>query len=282
MGVVHSLRCVGRGRRCRSVRACVEWRAFRFSRCARCLRIATAAVRRHSEHFTISGTVTGLSGTGLVLADNGGDDLAVTANGSFTFATAVPRGMAYSVTVATQPANPAQNCVVTNASGTVVGNVSTVAVACTNSATTYSIGGAVAGLTGTGLVLQDNGGDNLSVAAGATTFTFATKLASGSAYAVTVKTQPTSLAQTCTVASGSGTATANVTNVAVTCTTIAYSIGGTVSGLSGMGLVLQDNGGDNLAVSANGSFTSPRKWRAAAHTPSQCTRNLRRRRRLAR
>jgi hypothetical protein len=210
---------------------------------------------QHSDRFTISGTVTGLSGTGLVLADNGGDNLAVTANGSFTFATAVPRGMAYSVTVATQPANPGQNCVVTSGSGTVAGNVSTVAVACTNTATTYSIGGAVAGLTGTGLVLQDNGGDNLSVPAGATTFTFATKLASGSAYAVTVKTQPTSPAQTCTVASGSGTATANVTNVAVTCTTTTYSIGGTASGLSGTGLVLQDNGGDNFPVTANGSFT---------------------------
>ena len=33
-----------------------------------------------------------------------------------------------------------------------------------------------------------------------------------------------------------------------------YSVGGTVSGLSGT-VVLQDNGGDNLSVSANGSFT---------------------------
>jgi len=34
-----------------------------------------------------------------------------------------------------------------------------------------------------------------------------------------------------------------------------YTIGGTVSGLLGTGLVLQDNGGNNLSVSANGSFT---------------------------
>ena len=33
-----------------------------------------------------------------------------------------------------------------------------------------------------------------------------------------------------------------------------YSVGGTVSGLSGT-VVLQDNGSDNLSVSANGSFT---------------------------
>ena len=57
-------------------------------------------------------------------------------------------------------------------------------------------------------------------------FTFATQLPGGAAYAVTVKTNPSG--QTCTVASGSGTiASANVTNVAVTCTT---SGGGGVPG----------------------------------------------------
>ena len=35
---------------------------------------------------------------------------------------------------------------------------------------------------------------------------------------------------------------------------LTYSVGGTVSGLSGT-VVLQDNGGDNLSVGANGSFT---------------------------
>jgi len=120
---------------------------------------------------------------------------------------------------------------------------------------TYTIGGTVAGLTGTGLVLQDNGGDNLTIAASATTFTFATKITSGGAYAVTVLTQPTSPAQMCTVASGgSGKATANVTNVQVACSS-SYTVGGMVTGLSGTGLVLQDNLADNLTVNANGTFT---------------------------
>jgi Bacterial Ig-like domain (group 2)/Galactose oxidase, central domain/Kelch motif len=70
-----------------------------------------------------------------------------------------------------------------------------------------------------------------------------------------VLTQPSSPTQTCGVASGSGTASANVTGVQVTCTTNTYTIGGTVSGLSGTGLVLQDNSSNNLPVSANGSFT---------------------------
>ena len=43
--------------------------------------------------YTIGGTVSGLTGTGLVLADNGGDNLPVTANGAFTFATPVTSGV---------------------------------------------------------------------------------------------------------------------------------------------------------------------------------------------
>ena len=198
---------------------------------------------------TVGGTVSGLSGT-VVLQDNGGDDLSVSANGSFTFATALASGAAYSVTVKTNPSG--QSCSVASGSGTIASaNVTNVAVSCTNSAR-YSVGGTVSGLSGT-VVLQDNGGDDLSVSANGS-FTFATALASGAAYSVTVKTNPSG--QSCSVASGSGTiASANVTNVAVSCTNSArYSVGGTVSGLSGT-VVLQDNGGDDLSVSANGSFT---------------------------
>lgn len=82
--------------------------------------------------------------------------------------------------------------------------------------TTYTVGGNVTGLTGTGLALSLNGTENLPLAANGV-FTFATQLANGAAYAVTIGTQP--VGQTCVVANGSGTiAGANVTNVAVTCT----------------------------------------------------------------
>jgi len=85
---------------------------------------------------------------------------------------------------------------------------------------TYSIGGTVTGLVaGTSVVLQNNSGNNLTVGS-AGSFTFSTELTSGTAYAVTVLTQPTTpgAGQTCTVASGSGTVgTADITNVAVTC-----------------------------------------------------------------
>jgi hypothetical protein len=115
-------------------------------------------------------------------------------------------------------------------------------------ATAYTIGGSITGLTGSGLVLQDNGGDNLAVAANASSFTFAPPVASGAAYSVTVLTQPAGLS--CAVTSGSGSASANVTSVAIACVK-AYTIGGSVFGLTGSGLVLQDNAGNNLAVSAS-------------------------------
>ena len=205
-----------------------------------------------SDVYTIGGTVSGLTGTGLVLQDNGGNNLAVSANGSFTFSNSVASGAAYSVTVLTQPTG--QSCTVSNGSGTASAtahaNVTNVQVACSNK--TYTIGGTVSGLTGTGLVLQDNSGNNLAVSASGS-FAFSTAVASGAAYSVTVLTQPTG--QSCAVTSGSGTASANVTNVQVACSTAYYTIDGTVSGLTGTGLVLQDNSGNNLGVALNGSFS---------------------------
>ena len=202
--------------------------------------------------FSIGGTVAGLSGKGLVLQDNKGDNLTVNANGSFTFATKVTG--TYSVSVMAQPTNPQQNCTVTNASGTASAAVSNVQVSCTSG--TVTIGGTVTGMTGSGLVLQNNAGDNLTVNANGA-FTFATQLAIGAAYNVTVFTQPTNPAQACSVAAGAGNANSNVGTVVVTCAAGTLSIGGSVSGLAGTGMVLQDNGGDNLTIKGNGSFTFP-------------------------
>ncbi|HEY0178015.1 MAG TPA: hypothetical protein VGC30_00090 [Dokdonella sp.] len=84
---------------------------------------------------------------------------------------------------------------------------------------TYTIGGDVRGLAGSGLVLQQNGGDDLAIGADGA-FVFATPLSDGSAYAVSVLEQPTDPAQTCTVANGSGSVDgADVTNVEIDCTT---------------------------------------------------------------
>ena len=163
------------------------------------------------QNFTVGGTVSGLTGTGLVLQINGGSDLAISANGSFTFPAKLKKDASYNATVLTQPSG--QNCRVDNGTGTVSANVSNVAVTCATNAST--VGGMVSGLTSTGLVLQNSGGNDLAISADGA-FTFSTALASGASYSVTVLTQPSG--QGCSVANGSGNiAGANVTNVAVAC-----------------------------------------------------------------
>lgn len=83
--------------------------------------------------YTLGGTVLGLSGTGLVLQNEGGSNLAVSATGTFVFPANLASGAAYAVTVATQPSSPTQNCVVTNGVGTVSNaNVMNVIVTCTS------------------------------------------------------------------------------------------------------------------------------------------------------
>jgi hypothetical protein len=203
--------------------------------------------------FTIGGTVTGLSGTGLVLQDNGGDNLSVAKSGPFVFPTSVTG--AYAVTIKTQPTNPTQSCVITSGSGTATANVTSVAIACTTAAANATIGVTVTGLPSTPgstpLVLQNNGSDSLTISANGS-YTFKNTVTG--AYAVTVETQPTGPNELCTVAKGSGVATANVTGIAVSCAD-SFTVGGSVTGLIGTGLVLQDNSGDNLGITANGNFT---------------------------
>jgi 6-phosphogluconolactonase len=81
--------------------------------------------------YTIGGTVSGLTGSGLVLRNNGGSDLAISANGAFTFSTAVSAGAPYNVTVSTQPtATPAQRCAVNAGSGVASAAVTNVSIAC--------------------------------------------------------------------------------------------------------------------------------------------------------
>ena len=199
--------------------------------------------------FTISVAVSGLSGGTLVLEDNGGNDLSITASGTFTFTTPVNSGATYNVTVLTQPTG--ETCsLASNSSGTATANVA-VAVTCASTSANFTISAAVSGVTGT-LVLQDNAADNLTITTNGT-FPFATQIPSGSAYNVTVLTQPSG--QTCTLGSNSsGTATANVA-VAVTCASTSgnFTISAAVSGLTGT-LVLQDNATDNLTITANGTF----------------------------
>ena len=122
--------------------------------------------------------------------------------------------------------------------------------------TTYTVGGTVSGLmSGSQVTLLDNGDrGNALLVGGDGGFQFSSGLASGSTYAVTVGAQP--IGETCSVNSGSGTISANVGGVSVTCSTTTYTVGGNVAALpSGGSVVLKNNGADPLTATATGAFT---------------------------
>jgi hypothetical protein len=205
-----------------------------------------------TQSFAVGGSVSGLRGSGLVLRRNGEEDLSIASNGAFTFETAQASGTTYEITVATQPTNPSQTCTIANATGTVgSGDARSVTVTCATN--TYSVGGVVSGLSG-GRVVLANSGDTVEIESNGA-FAFPTPVASGGNYDVTVRTQPGVPPQTCTVTNGRGTVTTGaVDDIEVSCSISTFSVGGTLSGLAGTGLLLQNNGGDDLQPRADGPF----------------------------
>lgn len=200
---------------------------------------------------TVGGAVSGLIGT-VVLQNNGADNLSISSDGSFTFSTPVAVGSPYNVTVLTQPAG--QTCTVSNGTGIMgLTSVTNVVVVCASN--TYTIGGNLSGLTGGSVTLLRNGQEPLILNANGA-FVFPTAVADGSFYLVTIQTQPAG--QVCTASNNFGRVNgANVTNIAVVCSATSHTVGGSVSGLTGGTLVLQNNNTDTLLITANGQFTFP-------------------------
>ena len=163
---------------------------------------------------TVGGTVTGMGvGQSLTLQNNGGDNLVVTSNTAFTFATSLAELTRFAVTVLTQP--DGLTCPVTRGTGVIPNDGSTanrVIVACVPN----SVGGTVTGLAAGASVLLDNGAGTQVAVGQNGVFSFPGLLTAGSAYAVTVAVQPAG--QTCSVANGGGTAVAGVqAQVTVNC-----------------------------------------------------------------
>ncbi|WP_175597354.1 choice-of-anchor tandem repeat GloVer-containing protein [Peristeroidobacter soli] len=121
---------------------------------------------------------------------------------------------------------------------------------------TFSIGGTVSGLPdGTQLSLLDNGANAQSITSNGP-FTLTEKLSAGSAYSVTLGAKPTGYQ--CNVTGGAGTMPAsNITDVAIACTRITVTVGGSITGLNADGLTIT-NGNDTLEIPANATtFTLP-------------------------
>ncbi len=218
------------------------------------------------NRYTLGGTITGLSGTGLKLK-NGDEELIIAAGlTEFTFVTTLPTGATYDVSVVAHPTEPAQTCTLTSDTGTVgTEDVTTVVVTCEEDATPYYIRGTLYGYaSGTQLVLA-NGAEEISVGVNGQ-FGFMTQVPSGQGYNVTVKTQPTLPGQVCRVLNGTGTvAGQDVTDIVVRCglPSLILLAGGS-SGLlmgdfvrdggwvTGTDAAITNHGGTSLAMNADG------------------------------
>ncbi|MDH5720600.1 MAG: hypothetical protein OEZ13_08255 [Spirochaetia bacterium] len=238
--------------------------------------IDNVSINCSTNTYSVSGSVGGYSGSGLVLQNNLGDDISITnvaGDETFTFGTVIPDGGSYDVTVKTQPTNPSQNCSVSNGTGTVpqydngdpeTGNpidVLDVSVTCVTNQ--FTVGGTIAGLNGNGLTLDlsADGGlitETLEMPNGATTFNFTSQIEDLKNYIVTVSQNPTSLSQVCSVINGSGNLSgANISAISVSCVTNQYTVSGNITGNLSGNVTLRFIGGAHnttLVKSATGAF----------------------------
>lgn len=206
------------------------------------------------QAYQISGYIAGLSGGTVTLVNNeNNDEIMNVGNGFFNFARLIPDGSAYSVSVKNQPLSPLQFCSVLNSTGTISGGSAGNIFGYCQPA--YQVGGTVTGLAvlSQGLALQINGKEIKTISAnGSYNFTYG--LPGAATYSVQVLNNPKGPSQTCVVSNGFGTMPSSaVSNVNISCTTDYFAVTGTVRGLTGNGLTLQNNGGNNLVLNTTGA-----------------------------
>jgi hypothetical protein len=219
--------------------------------------------------FSIGGQVSGLdAGKTLMIAnvDGAGQPLqstSLTANGGYAFTLA--SGTAYDVRVVGQPLN--QICALASTKGIANSDISNINLTCTD--IVYKVGGKLSGNGGSVTLRNTSNNDTLALTSDGD---FALKpIPAGSAYNIEVI--ETSVGQGCTVANKSGTAIADVSNILVSCSPVGgigtsvpptapvppaaptYTISGTLTGLTSGSIVVKNNGGDALTLTADGGFT---------------------------
>jgi alpha-tubulin suppressor-like RCC1 family protein len=216
--------------------------------------------------YSVGGNVSNLTGTGLVLhglfSVVHNQNLIIRGGGNYHFTTLLTDNDLYAISVDTQPSN--QTCTVSHDNDKIhSSNVTDVNISCIDlppPPSSYFVGGTVTGLLSGALWLRNNGSD-LYVTAADGKFRFATPLGTNETYSVTVAAP---IGITCTVISGSGTIiNANINDIAVNCSgTIpsSFTVGGTVSGLTGTGLMLFNKASGSrfgvvLPISNNGVYS---------------------------
>lgn len=123
--------------------------------------------------------------------------------------------------------------------------------ACGGSDGDLGLGGSFSGVTKPGLVLQNNGGSDLTIAPtanGSGAFFFSQLQETDSDYNVTVKSIPSN-AEKCEAFRNTGKVAFTINTVVIACTVKTHKLTGTVSGLTGSNLVLV-NGADRIPVAA--------------------------------
>jgi len=204
--------------------------------------------------YTMGGTISGLTGSGLLLSVDDAYTMAINAGAtSYTTVTGFPSGQYHRVRVVTNPSG--QICSVANGYRYISGSdISDANIICGPGPN--NIGGYVDGLSGSGLSLILNNTEVLPIAA-AGSFAFNTMFSDGMGYLVEIASQPNG--QSCTITGGSGTnISASVDNVFVTCSDLSYQVRVNLAGYSSTtALGLSLNNVSSLSISANTSTSSP-------------------------
>ncbi|MEK6748847.1 MAG: hypothetical protein AABY83_06530 [Pseudomonadota bacterium] len=193
--------------------------------------VNNVSVDCRTKQYKITGTITGLTSSGLVLM-NGTHQLPIDANATtFTFNEQMDSGQQYNITLDDTKTAPTQHCNVGNGTGTVQdANITTVSIICANNA--YPVSGTINSYVGSGLVLASDIGA-ISISTDKKSFNFMSPVVSGAAFKVRVDTQPTLPTQICTVTNGDITGIAGaISNIQVDCVTQTYSVDAIVGQLA--------------------------------------------------
>ncbi len=188
-----------------------------------------------NSNVKITGTITGLQGSGLQISNtsSAGNETINVNSTSFAF-TSIPSGSTYSFAIATQPSNPSQTCSITaptNLSGTASFSDLSLTVNCTTNS--YSVSAQVTGIVGTlpvgqPLQLMLNGSETIDVSSNGT-FPFPTALASGSTYTLVIVNSSGLIATgKCNIPTNTGTIGGTAATVLVNCTD-GFAVQGTVT-----------------------------------------------------
>ncbi len=226
--------------------------------------ITTQTVSCTTRSFDLKASIQGLTNPGLVL-DVNGSTVTVKAGTSSMVLDHLDSGTVFNVSVDTQPIG--QSCSLLSAAGTIGNADHTVLLQCVG--TGLAIGGAVAGLDGTGLTVQLVGSstalETVVVNNGSTAYIFSTTATAGDSYQIKISGQPTSNWQEC-VFSATGTDTITIGPLTgssldngITCTTRTFPVNVSVTGLTlpGNMFTLVLNGEHTVDVSADGLYSFP-------------------------